>query len=129
MFVFLKLAEDERRWYEGEIDVDELVYQSALAASDGRGLPFIIEQFNKEFRNKAGAKGLMKLLGPAYRDKIIKTLNRYCAKEYAQYHLLDLSPYSRLHSEMNAEIRLREFAPIVIEELSADDNGLLSKTM
>ncbi len=122
-FVFLKLAENERRWYEGEIDVDEMIYQAALAASEGRGLPFVLEQFNREFRNKAEAKGLMKLLGPAYQNRIMTTLNRYCTKEYAQYHLLDLSPYSRLHSEMNAEIRLREFAPVVIEELSANGNG------
>lgn len=122
-FIFLRLADNERRWYEGEIDIDEMVYQAALAASEGRGLPFVLEQFNREFRSKVAAKGLIKLLGPAYQDRIIMTLNRYCAKEYAQYHLLDLSPYSRLHSEINAEIRLREFAPVVIEELSVDGNG------
>jgi len=122
-FVFLKLADNERRWYEGDFDVDEIVYQAALTASEGRGLPFTLEQFNGAYRNKAAAKGLMKLLGPSYQDRVIMTLNRFCAKEYAQYRLTDLSPYSRLHSEMNAEIRLREFAPVVIEELSVNSNG------
>ena len=122
-FVFLKLAESERRWYEGDIDVDELVYQAALAASGGSGQPFIYEKFNREFRNKASSSGMMKLLGPAYQHKIEATLNRFCVKDYAQYHLLDLSPYSRLHSDMDAEIRLREFAPVVVEELSANGEG------
>jgi hypothetical protein len=25
-FVFLRLSEDERRWYEDEVDIDELVF-------------------------------------------------------------------------------------------------------
>jgi len=122
-FVFLKLAENERRWYEGEVDIDELVYQAALSASDNNGQPFIFERFRQEFRNKTTAVGMIRLLGPTYQSKAEATLRRYCAKDYAQYHLLDLSPYSRLHSDMDAEIRLREFAPVVIEELCADGVG------
>jgi len=122
-FIFLKLADKECRWYEGDIDVDELVYRSALSASDNVGQPFVFERFNQEFRNKAISAGMTKLLGPSYQKKIEDTLTRFCVKDYAQYRLLDLSPYSRLNSDMDAEVRLREFVPIVIEELCAEGKG------
>ena len=31
-FIFLKLQECERRWYEGEVDIDELVFLAATSA-------------------------------------------------------------------------------------------------
>lgn len=122
-FVFIKLDESERRWYEGDVDVDELVYQAALSASDKTGQPFIYERFISEFRNRASTVGMIKLLGPTYAQELEKTLNRYCIKDYAQYRLHDLSPYSRMNSDMDAEVRLREFAPIVVEELSVNGEG------
>lgn len=122
-FVFLKLSDEEQRWYEEDTDIDELIYLSALAASDNRGIPFVIEQFNRELHNKLSRENLLRLLAPRYQEKIKKTLERYCVKEYAQYRLTGLSPYNYFHREMNAEIRLREYAPIVIEELSSNGDG------
>ena len=31
-FIFLKLQECERRWYEGEVDIDELVFLAASSS-------------------------------------------------------------------------------------------------
>ena len=45
-FVFLRLNDSERRWYEGDIDVDELVYLAASSAATDQGLPFVIDKFN-----------------------------------------------------------------------------------
>lgn len=122
-FIFLKLKENERRWYEGEIDVDELVFLAATSASANQGNPFLISQFNQEFVSQLRRCGLMRLAHPKYKDKILKTLNRFTIQNDAQYRLTGLSPYTLMNREMNAEIRLREFAPIVIEELTADGGG------
>ena len=122
-FVFLKLEEHERRWYEGETDIDELVFLAASNAATDQGNPFIISKFNHEFQAQLRRCGLMKLLHPMYEHKILKTLERFTTKNGAQYHLTGLSPYTLMNRDMNAEIRLREFAPVVIEELASDGKG------
>ena len=122
-FIFLKLQESERRWYEGQTDVDELVFLAAQNAATDQGNPFVITQFNQEFLSQLRRSGLMRLANPAYQSKILRTLDRYTTKNGAQYRLTGLSPYTLMNREMNAEIRLREFAPVVIEELTADGQG------
>ena len=44
-FVFLKLKNSERRWYEDDTDVDELVYLAASKAATDQGTPFVISKF------------------------------------------------------------------------------------
>ncbi len=122
-FVFLKLNEDERRWYEGETDVDELIFLAASNAATEQGNPFVITRFNQEMQAQLRRNDLMRLLNPAYADRILRTLNRFTTPNGAQYHLVGLSPYTLMNRDMNAEIRLREFAPVVIEELTADGRG------
>ncbi|MBQ3194521.1 MAG: restriction endonuclease [Oscillospiraceae bacterium] len=122
-FIFLKLQEGERRWYEGQADVDELVFLAAQNAATDQGNPFVITQFNQAFLSQLRRCGLMRLANPAYESKIRRTLDRYTTRNGAQYRLTGLSPYTLMNREMNAEIRLREFAPVVIEELTADGQG------
>jgi site-specific DNA-adenine methylase len=122
-FVFLRLNDSERRWYEGDIDVDELVYLAASAAATDQGLPFVIDKFNHEFQAQLRRSGLLRLADPKYSGRIFKTLERYTMKNQAQYILTGLSPYSLMNKDMDAEMRLREFAPAVIEELTANGAG------
>ena len=122
-FIFLKLQESERRWYEGETDIDELVFLAATRAATDQGNPFVITQFNQEFLSQLRRCGLMRLAHPMYEDKIQRTLDRFTTRNGAQYRLTGLSPYTLMNREMNAEIRLREFAPVVIEELTANGQG------
>ncbi len=122
-FIFLKLQEGERRWYEGQTDVDELVFLAAQNAATDLGNPFVITQFNQEFLSQLRRCGLMRLANPVHESKIRRTLERYTTRNGAQYRLTGLSPYTLMNREMNAEIRLREFAPVVIEELTADGRG------
>ena len=122
-FIFLKLEEHERRWYEGEIDVDELVFLAASNAATDQGNPFVISRFNQELQTQLRRCGLMRLLHPMYEQKIQRTLDRFATKNGAQYHLTGLSPYTLMNRDMNAEIRLREFAPVVIEELTDGGRG------
>ena len=122
-FIFIKLRESERRWYEGETDVDELVFLAASSAATDQGNPFTITRFNQEFQSQLRRTGLMRLAHPIYADKINQTLERFTTRNGAQYRLTGLSPYTLMNREMNAEIRLREFAPIVIEELTANGEG------
>ena len=122
-FIFLKLQKSERRWYEGETDIDELVFLAATSAATDQGNPFVITQFNQEFLSQLRRCGLMRLAHPMYETKIRRTLDRFTTRNGAQYRLTGLSPYTLMNREMNAEIRLREFAPVVIEELTANGQG------
>lgn len=122
-FVFLRLNENERRWYEDEIDIDELVFLAASNAATDEGNPFVITKFNNELQNQLRRAGMIRLFKPANAERFHRTLERYTTRNGAQYHLTGLSPYTFMNRDTNAEIRLREFAPAVIEELTEDGRG------
>lgn len=122
-FVFLKLKENERRWYDGDVDVDELIYLAASNAATDQGLPFVISRFNSELQTQLRKARLMKYASTLYQDKFIDRLLRYTVRNGAQYFLTGISPYDFINHEEDAEIRLREFAPIVIEELGSNNRG------
>ena len=121
-FVFLRLNDNEVRWYENDIDVDELIYLAALDASGNNGEPFVHRKFNDCLTEKLRAKRLTRLLSNKYTSKIEYTLARFTVKNGAQYYLQSAPPYD-FNSSMSAETRVREFAPVVVEELCASGNG------
>lgn len=122
-FVFLKLDKEERRWYENDIDVDELIYLAASAAATEQGNPFVIERFNTELQTQFRRCDLIRLLNPTFTERVLYTLERFTTRTQAQYRLTGLSPYSLMNRDMNVEVRLREFVPVVIEELTTDGEG------
>lgn len=122
-FVFLKLEENERRWYEEDVDVDELVYLAASKAATDQGNPFVVSKFYTELQAQLRSVGLVRLSSSVYQDRFLKTLLRYARKNDGQYILRGDSPYEFINHEEDAELRLREFAPIVLEELGADGKG------
>jgi len=122
-FVFLKLKENERRWYDGDIDIDELVYLAASNAATDQGLPFVISKFNNELQTQLRRERLMKYASAVYQKKFDETLSRFTVKNGAQYFLSGQSPYEFINREEDAEIRLREIAPLVIEDLGSNDQG------
>lgn len=122
-FVFLKLKENECRWYAGDIDIDELVYIAASNAATDQGYPFVINKFNIELQAQLRRARLMKYASTIYQSKFRETLSRYTIQNGAQYMLSGQSPYDFINHEEDAEIRLREFAPIVLEELGANKKG------
>ena len=121
-FIFLRLDDEERRWYEDGVDVDELVYLAAVDASGGVGNGFLFRAFQNELTRKLRSKGLLRITSPEYRDRITKTLSRYTVQNGATYHLQPAPPYD-FTSEMSAEMRAREYAPIVVEELDSKGEG------
>lgn len=122
-FVFLKLKESERRWYEGNTDVDELVYLAASKAATDQGTPFVIAKFYSMLQAQLRSVNLSRLSSTAYQNRFLNTLLRYAQKNSAQYILKGDSPYDFINHEEDAELRLREFAPLVLEELGADGKG------
>lgn len=122
-FVFLKLKEKERRWYEDDVDVDELVYLAAAKAATDQGNPFVVSKFYTELQAQLRSVGLIRLSSSVYQKRFLKTLQRYARKNDGQYILRGDSPYEFINHEEDAELRLREFAPIVLEELGADGKG------
>lgn len=122
-FVFLKLKDSERRWYEGIIDVDELVYLAASKAATDQGNPFVVSKFYTALQAQLRSANLSRLSSHLYQDRFLRTLLRYAQKNGAQYILRGDSPYDYINHEEDAELRLREFAPLVLEELGADGKG------
>lgn len=122
-FVFLKLKESERRWYEGNIDVDELVYLAASKAATDQGKPFVVGRFYDALKAQLRSANLAKLSSTAYQGRFLNILSRYAQKNGAQYILKGDSPYDFINHEEDAELRLREFAPLVLEELGANGMG------
>lgn len=122
-FVFLKLSESERRWYEGDTDIDELVYLAASRAATDQGNPFVISKFYSSLQSLLRSANLSRLSSTQFQNRFLQTLLRYAQKSGAQYILRGDSPYDFINHEEDAELRLREFAPIVLEELGANKNG------
>ena len=122
-FVFLKLKETERRWYEGNVDVDELVYLAASKAATDQGIPFVVSKFYLELQAQLRSANLSRLSSSLYQDRFLQTLLRFAQKNGAQYTLKGDSPYDFINHTEDAELRLREFAPLVLEELGADGKG------
>lgn len=117
-FIFLKLRENEKRWYEGDVDVDEIIYVAAREASGERGQPFNKSLFNSNLTRHLREHSLMKLSTATHNERIEKTLQRFADKHGAQYILSGESPYEYMHFGVDAEMRLREFVPVVVEELT-----------
>ena len=122
-FVFLKLKEEERRWYEKDEDVDEIVYLAALKAATDEGKSFTYPKFLECLQSELRSKQLMKLSQQRNADRFKLTLERYAYRKGIQYNLKGISPYDYMNRDMNPEMRMREFVPIVIEELSGKEEG------
>jgi restriction system protein len=122
-FVFLKLKATECRWYEGDTDIDELVYLAASKAATDQGNPFVIAKFYNALHAQLRSANLSRLASNQYENHFLKTLLRYTQKTGAQYVLKGDSPYDFMNHEEDAELRLREYAPLVLEELGADGQG------
>lgn len=118
-FIFLKLGPGERRWFEGSEDIDELVYKAVRDAAGERGLPFTKQLFNQRLLTTFRAAGLIRLTSHSYEHKIESTLMRFCHRQGSQYILTGESPYEHLYFGIDAELRMREFIPVVVEELSS----------
>lgn len=121
VFLFLKLDDSEKRWYEAYEDVDCLVYSAALQAAGSRGEPFTLQSFNEKFATLAREKSVPQIVHSSHKNRIEQTLMRFASKDGARYILSGVSPYQDLHHNIDPEIRVREFIPIVMEELSAEE--------
>lgn len=117
-FIFLKLSDSEKRWYEADIDVDEVIYLASREAAGERGQPFSKALFNTNLVKRLREHNLMRLSSPTYAERIEKTLQRFCDKHSGQYILTGESPYELMHFGVDPELRLREFVPVVVEELT-----------
>ena len=122
-FVFLKLKESERRWYVDDTDMDELVYLAASKAATDQGTPFVVSKFYNALQAQLRSANLARYSSTTYQSRFLKTLHRYAQKDRAQYILRGDSPYDFMNHEEDAELRLREFAPLVLEELGANKKG------
>lgn len=123
-FIFFKLDDSERRWYEDDKDVDELIYHATVRAAEAAGgNRFLYTSFNRELLQLFRAEGLIRLSAPGFAERIRTTMERYVVCEEGGFYLRNGNPYQLMNSEMDAETRLREYVPVVVEELLQTPNG------
>lgn len=123
-FVFLKLNDNERRWYEGDEDIDEIVYLAAKEAATEQYMQFTFDAFLECLKKQLRAKKLSLMMKPQNIYRFQKTLLRFAYQKDALYCMKGgLNPYVSMNRDMDAVSRLREFAPEVIERLDENPDG------
>lgn len=123
-FIFLKLKEDERRWYEKDEDIDEIVYLAAKEAATEKSEPFTFDSFLESLKKQLRAKKLSLMMMPQNIVKFQKTLCRFAYQRDALFIMKGgLNPYITMNRDMDAVSRLREFAPEVVERLDENPEG------
>ena len=80
-------------------------------------------RFYAALQEKLRSANLTRLSSATYQPRFLNTLLRYAQRNGAQYILKGDSPYDFINHEEDAELRLREFAPLVIEELGSNGRG------
>lgn len=117
-FIFYKLDNAERRWYEGDKDIDEFIYLAAANADkNAQGNMFTYNDFRSELQCIFRAERIMRLYAPMYTDRIMSTMQRYAVCKDGKFYLKHGNPYEVLNSDMDAAARLREYIPVVVDEL------------
>ena len=123
-FIFLKLKESERRWYENDEDIDEIVYLAANESAGENSVPFTFETFLEALKKQLRAKRLSLMMKPQNITKFHSTLQRFAYQNDALYHKKGgLNPYITMNRDMDAVSRLREFAPDVVQKLDKNPEG------
>ena len=123
-FIFLKLKKEERRWYENDEDIDEIVYLAAKEAATEKSEPFTFDVFMESLKKQLRAKKLSLLMAPKNMVKFQNTLLRFAYQNNALFTMKGgLNPYITMNRDMDAVSRLREFAPEVVEQLDENPEG------
>lgn len=123
-FIFIKLKESERRWYEKDEDIDEIVYLAAKEAATNDSVPFTFDTFLESLKKQLRAKKLSLMMTPQNMAKFQSTLQRFAYQKDALYIMKGgLNPYITMNRDMDAVSRLREFAPEIVERLDENPDG------
>ncbi|MFB2648086.1 restriction endonuclease [Shewanella mangrovisoli] len=118
ILTFIKLSDDERRYYINDYDLDELAYRSSVALQDELGGAFNENAWRKNFFNSLNKLALYELNLPKNRYLIDRCFARVCQEsEAGRYLPRATSPYSDEIFNVPYIERVSLYIPYVIEEL------------
>lgn len=119
VMLFLKLPDPHRRFFIGDIDVDQLVYQSAVALQEEDKGPFSLPRWRTFFRKWAFENDFPIVNRPSYASQIHTLFKRYCDEvARGQYLPKALTPFSDQLFDVLAVERLSTYVPVVIDQLT-----------
>ena len=123
IFIFVKLPKSTQRYYVGDMDVDQLVYQSAENAQETLRGPFSIKQWRDELSKIFHKQGIENLDAPKHEKQLLELQLRYGDEVSKGYYLPKAgTPFSSQLFDVPAIERLFTYIPLVIKELLKDSD-------
>ncbi|MGI5308184.1 restriction endonuclease [Rheinheimera sp. WS51] len=120
ILTFIKLSEDERRYYFKDYDIDELGFRAAVSLQDKLMRSFSKREWLEESFESFKAKGLVELHLPRNKDFVDRTFQRVCESNRDGFFLPKAStPYADEIFNVPYIERVSLYVPYVIEELLA----------
>lgn len=118
VMVFVKLPKDIRRLIIGNIDVDQLVFQTAEELQETLSGSFSYKQWRDEVAKKLVEHNLHGLNLPKEEAVLLSLFKRYCDEvEAGRYLTKHLTPFSSQLFDMPAVERFFTYIPKVVYEL------------
>lgn len=123
VLIYIKLAPNERYWFEGNNSIDKLVYEAAVETVETVGGAFSLQQLHDRLYRLFQQRNLLYLTKPEYSVRIRETLQRYCEYSQGLYSLKQGGPFEHINSKRSVAQRIQDFTPLVIEELLQVDDS------
>lgn len=119
IMLFLKLEEKHHRFFIGDRDVDQLIYQSAEMLQEKKRGPFSYREWRLFFREYSKQNGCPAVNKPSHGYKIDGLFGRYCDQVGKGLYLpKPHTPFSSQLFDVRSVERLSTYVPVVVEELT-----------
>lgn len=119
VFLFLKLTSDQRRTFVGDVDVDQLAFQSAIKLQEELRGPFDRREWQRTFAAALVRQNQGTFNSPRNDDIRDALFSRYCEQvEPGRYLPKAVTPYSGQLFDVPIEERIFTYVPQVIDELT-----------
>jgi restriction system protein len=123
VLIYLKVGENERYWFDGDYWVDKTIYRAAVDTAQEVQGSFSYQAFLSNYNNYLRRDGKLGLTHQQYTPKIQEYLERYADFRNGLYTLKRGSPFDYLIGRLPFIQRIRDFTPLVIEELLSNQDN------
>ena len=119
VMLFIKLPQNIRRLIIGEVDIDQLVFQTAEELQEHLSSAFSYHQWRDRFSEKLILHNLHDLNLPTAEEKLLHLFQRYCDEvDPGRFLTKHLTPFSGQLFDLPAVERFFTYVPKVVRELS-----------
>jgi len=123
VMLFIKLPPKFNRVIFGEVDVDQLVFQTAEELQESLSSPFPYNKWREKISEKLISYNLHALNLPSAEEKLLHLFKRYCDEiEPGKFLTKHLTPFSGQLFDLPAVERFFTYVPKVVRELSEAKN-------